>query len=75
MLAKLSILQFFVRLFPARVIRYSSYALMFITIGYSVGSFFAILFQCVPVMWPSKYGTSSQKFKVSITLLPTSSND
>jgi hypothetical protein len=54
MLVKLSILIFYIRLFPSVTFRRLAWGLMFITFGYAIGSFFAIVFQSTPVTLPSK---------------------
>lgn len=46
---KLSILTFYLRIFPGKVFRYCVFGIMLIAVGFSGGSAFSALFACNPV--------------------------
>lgn len=57
-LVKVSILFFFLRIFPVRQLQISIYITMAVCIGYGTAFFFATLFQCwpIPYSWEQWHG-------------------
>ncbi|KAL4902753.1 hypothetical protein BDW74DRAFT_157519 [Aspergillus multicolor] len=49
--AKLSILLFYVRIFPTRSFRTLSYAMGFLVLAHGIGVLFAAIFQCSPIQY------------------------
>lgn len=46
---KVSVLIFYLRIFPTRSFRIACFAVMAIIVGWSLGAIFATIFQCIPI--------------------------